>query len=173
MCFRLLRALLEIHSCFFPYLLYSLLSNFVSFSDFFLAVQMQKCLNNTLALQTEITDNFRHSVIGLCETKIDSNIEQLYNLASYNLITNNNQLNKGVLALYRKSNIPVTIKREQIFIRNGIESIFAELKTTNGIIVVSLIYNLGVDISTGHFSVALEPLISSLDPRVKTYIMDD
>ena len=28
-------------------------------------------------LQTEITHNFRRSVIGLCETKIDSNIEQL------------------------------------------------------------------------------------------------
>ena len=52
-----------------------------------------------LALQTEITDNFCPSVIGLCETKIDSNIEQLYNPAGYNLITNNNQLNKGGLAL--------------------------------------------------------------------------
>ena len=31
-------------------------------------------------LQTEITDHFQPSVIGLCETKNDSNIEQLYNL---------------------------------------------------------------------------------------------
>ena len=92
-----------------------------------------------LTLQTEITDHFRPSVIGLCETKIDSNIEQLYNLAGYNLITKNNLLNKGGLALYIKSNIPVTIKPEQTFIRNGIESIFAELTTTNGIIVVGLI----------------------------------
>ena len=110
-------------------------------------------------LQTEITDNFRPSVIGLCETKIDPNIEQLYNLAGHNLITNNNQLNKGGLALYIKSNIPATIKPELTFIRNGIESIFAELTTTNGII------------STDFFFIALEPLISSLDPRVKTYIM--
>ena len=100
--------------------------------------------------------------------KIDSNIEQLYNLAGYNLITNNNQLNKGGLALCIKSNIPVTIKSEQTFIRSGIESIFAELTTTNGIIVVGLIYKRCVDISTENFSVALEPLISSLDPRVKT-----
>ena len=124
-------------------------------------------------LQTEITDNFRPSVIGLCETKIDSNIEQLYNLAGYNLITNNNQLNKGGLALYIKSNIPVTIKPDQTFIRNGIESIFAELTTTNGIIVVGLIYKRSVDISTEKFSVVLEPLIYSLDPCVKTYIMGD
>ena len=47
-------------------------------------------------------------------------IEQLYNLEGYNLITNNNQLNKGGLALYIKSNIPVTIKSELTFIRNGI-----------------------------------------------------
>ena len=105
--------------------------------------------------------------------KIDSNIEQLYNLAGYNLITNNNQLNKGGLALYIKSNIPATIKPEQTFIRNGIESIFAELTTTNGITVVGLIYMCSVDISTENFSVVLEPLISSLDPLVKTYIMGD
>ena len=124
-------------------------------------------------LQTEITDTFRSSGIGLCETKIDSNIKQLYNFASYNLITNNNQLNKGGLALYIKSNIPVTIKPKQTFIRNGIESILAELTTTNYIIVVGLIYKRSVDISTENFSVALEPLISSLDPRVKTYIIGD
>ena len=34
-------------------------------------------------LQIEITDYFRPSVIGLCETKIDSDIEQLYNLALF------------------------------------------------------------------------------------------
>ena len=84
-------------------------------------------------LQTEITDNFRPSVIGFCDTKIDSNIEQLYYLVGYNLITNNNQLNKGGLAVYIKSNIPLIIKPEQTFFRNGIKSIFAEL-ITNGII---------------------------------------
>ena len=116
-------------------------------------------------LQTEITDHFRPSVIGVCETKIDSNIEQLYNLARYYLLTNNNQLNKGGLDLYIKSNIPVTIKPELTFIRNGIESIFAELTTTNCIIVVGLIYKRSIDISTEKFSVALEPLISSLNPK--------
>ena len=65
----------------------------------------------------------------------------------------------------------MTIKPEQTFIHDGIESIFAKLTTTNGIIVVGLIYKRSVDISTEKFSVALEPLVSFLDPRVKTYIM--
>ena len=43
----------------------------------------------------------------------------------------------------------------------------------NGIIVVSLICKRSVDISTENFSVAVEPLISSHNPRVKTYIMGD
>ena len=47
------------------------------------------------------------------------------------------------------------------------------ITTTNGIIVVGLIYKRSVDIGTENFSVALEPLISSLDPRIKTYIMGD
>ena len=49
----------------------------------------------------------------------------------------------------------------------------AELTTTNGIIAVGLIYKRSVDISTEKVSVAMEPLISSLDPHVKTYIMGD
>ena len=61
---------------------------------------------------------------------------------------NNNQLNRGGLARYIKNNIPVKIKPEQTFIRNGIESIFAELTTTNGIIVVGISYKRSVDIST-------------------------
>ena len=39
--------------------------------------------------------------------------------------------------------------------------------------MVGLIYKGIVDISAENFSVALEPLISSLDPRVETYIMGD
>ena len=39
--------------------------------------------------------------------------------------------------------------------------------------MVGLIYKRSVDISTENFSVVLEPLISSLDPRVKTNIMGD
>ena len=101
-----------------------------------LSINISSVKKHLQTLQTEITDFFRPSVIGLRETKINSNIEQLYNLAGYNLKTNNNQLNKGGLALYIKSNIPVTIKPEQTFIRNGIESFFAELTTTNGIIAV-------------------------------------
>ena len=41
------------------------------------------------------------------------------------------------------------------------------------LIVVDFIYKRSVDISTENFSVVLEPLISSLDRRVKTYIMGD
>ena len=37
--------------------------------------------------------------------------------------------------------------------------------------MVGLFYKRSVDIGTENCSVALEPLISSLDPRVKTYIM--
>ena len=39
--------------------------------------------------------------------------------------------------------------------------------------MIGLIYKRSVDISTENFSGALGPLISSLNPRVKTYIMGD
>ena len=49
--------------------------------------------NNFLNLQLEITDRFCPSVIGICETKMTSEIETLYNIAGYNMFTNNNQSN--------------------------------------------------------------------------------
>ena len=53
-----------------------------------LSLNVSSLKKHFLTLQTEITDKFRPSVIGLYETKIDSNIEQLYNLAGYNLTIN-------------------------------------------------------------------------------------
>ena len=47
--------------------------------------------SNFLNLQLEITDHFYPSVIGICETKITDEIETLYNIAGYNMFTNNNQ----------------------------------------------------------------------------------
>ena len=85
--------------------------------------------SNFLNLHLEITDHFRPSVIGICEIKITNEIETLYNIAGYNMITNNNQSNKGGVALYIKNSIPVMVKPAQIIIRNGIETIFADLNT--------------------------------------------
>ena len=56
------------------------------------------------------------------------------------MFTNNNQSNKGRVALYIKNSIPVTVKPEQTFIRNGIETIFVDLNTPSGIITVGFVY---------------------------------
>ena len=136
-------------------------------------------------------------------------IETFYNIAGYNMFTNNNQSNKGGVALYIKNSTPVMVKPAQTFIRNGIETIFADLNTPggiktifadlntpggiktifadlntpggiktifadrntpSGIITVGLVYKRSVDISTENFSIALEEIISCLDPNIKTYI---
>ena len=76
------------------------------------------------------------------------------------------------------------MKPAQTYIRGGIETIFADLNTPNGIITVGLVYNntpngiiivglvykLSVDINVENFSTALETIIFSLDPHNKTYI---
>ena len=100
-------------------------------------------------------------------------IETLYNIAGYNMFTNTSQYNKGGVALYIKNSIPVMVKPAQTIIQNGIETIFADLNTPCGIITVGLVYKRSVDISTENFSIALEEIISSLDPNIKTYIMGD
>ena len=75
--------------------------------------------------------------------------------------------------LYVKNSIHVIVKPVQTFIRNDIETIFADLNTPSGIITVGLVYKRSGDISTENFSIALEEIISSLDPNIKTYIMGD
>ena len=95
----------------------------------------------------------------------------MFNLTGYCILTNNNQSHKGGLALYIKNNIRATIKPAQTFIRGGIETIFADLNTPNGIIAVGLVYKRSVDINVENFTSALETIISSPDPNNKTYIV--
>ena len=85
--------------------------------------------SNLLNPHLEITDHFRPSVIGICETKITNEIETMYNIAGYNMFTNNNQCNKGGVALYIKNSIPVMEKPAQTIIQNDIETIFADQNT--------------------------------------------
>ena len=87
------------------------------------------------------------------------------------MFTNNNQSNKGGVAVYNKNSIPVMVKPAQTIIRNGIETIFADLITQSGTITVGLVYKRSVEISTENFYIALEEIISSLHPNIKTYIM--
>ena len=79
-------------------------------------------ISSSLNRQLEITDHFCLSVIGICETKIANEIETSYNIAGYNLFTNNKESNKGGVALYIKNNIPVMVKPEKSFTPNGIET---------------------------------------------------
>ena len=71
------------------------------------------------------------------------------------MFTNNNQSNKGGVALYIKNNIPVIVKPAETIILNGIETIFADLNTPSGIISVGLVYKRSEDISIENFSIAL------------------
>ena len=65
------------------------------------------------------------------------------------------------------------VKQKQTFTRNGIETIFANINTQSGIITLGLVYKRSVDIRTEKFFVALEEIISSLDPNIKTHIIGD
>ena len=104
---------------------------------------------------------------------MSNEIETLNNIAGYNMFTNNNQSKKGAVAMNIKNSLPGTVKPAQTFIRNGIETIFADLNTPSGIITVGLVYKRSVGISTENFSIALEEIISSFNPNIKTYIMGD
>lgn len=125
-------------------------------------------------LQLDYITKFRPSVIGLCETKITNDIQKLYNIEGYEMIALNNQSNKGGLALYIKNNFTATIRPQQSVIRDGIETLFADITTPNdGIITVGVVYRRSINIRIRDFSLALDEIITSLNARNKCYIMGD
>ena len=88
------------------------------------------------------------------------------------MLTNNKQSNKGGLALYIKINILMMVNQDQIFTRNGIETIcWSKHTSLSGIITVGLVYKWCVDSSTENFSAALEEIISFLKIQILKYVL--
>lgn len=66
------------------------------------------------------------NIIGLCETRLTNNIEDLYCLPSYDLYTNNNARNKGGVAIFTRQNINCKKINELCIMSNSFESVFVE-----------------------------------------------
>ena len=74
-----------------------------------MALNVASLKENFLSLQINITDHFAPSVLGLCETKLTNELQDLYNLPVYNLYTNN-MSNKGGVSLCINNKLTVVPK---------------------------------------------------------------
>jgi hypothetical protein len=129
---------------------------------------------NFLSFQINITDHFAPTVIGLCETKLTNELQDLYNLPGYNLFTNNNLSNKGGVCLFINNRLTVVPKPELTFIRPGIETIFVDIFSDNEVKTVGMVYRRASEISVDNFSEIMSELLSSVDlAHNKVYVMGD
>jgi hypothetical protein len=147
----------------------SLLNNFSCMS-----LNVASLKENYTSLQVNITDHFSPTVLGLCETKLTDELQDLYNLPGYNLFTNNNMSNKGGVCLFINNRLTVVPKPELSFIRPGIETIFVDIFSDNEIKTVGMIYRRATEISIEHFSEVMNEIFSGIDvAHNKVYVMGD
>ena len=74
---------------------------------------------------------FDFNVIGLVETKLINEIEQLYDIPNYNKITNNRNRHGGGLALFVKDNYKFNIRDDLNKQLDHIETLFVEIDLKN------------------------------------------
>ena len=89
---------------------------------------------------TLMNGSYVPKIIGFCETKLNSNIEQLYSIPGYTNVFNSNTTRSGGLALYINSNIKFRLIDELCVIHSYIESLCIEIQFENECYFVCLIY---------------------------------
>lgn len=83
---------------------------------------------NLESFQSEILGNdHRPMIIGFCETKLNKDIENLYNLDGYESVFNSNCTRSGGLALFVRSSISFSIRNEFFFSDSFLECLCVEI----------------------------------------------
>ena len=139
-----------------------------------MALNISSLKENFLSLQINITDHFAPTVLGLCETKLTNELQDLYNLSGYNMYTNNNMSNKGGVCLFINDRLTVVPRPELSFIRPGIETLFVDIYCDNEVKTIGMVYRRASEISVENFSLEMNEIFGGIDvAHNKVYIMGD
>ena len=120
-----------------------------------MALNVASLKENFLSLQINITDHFAPSMLGICETKLIKELQDLYNLPGYNLYTNNKMSNKGLVCLFINNRLTVVTKTERSVIRLGIEIKFVDIYFDNEVKTIRMVNQRASEISLEDFSLEL------------------
>jgi len=124
-------------------------------------------------LQLNLNNNFRPSVLGVCETKLTDIRASMHNIPGYQLITNNYMGNKGGVALYIREGITFIPKPQLTFIIPGIETVFADIIINGETKTVGMIYRRAMDITIPDFADEITSRILENLRNNKAYLMGD
>ena len=80
-------------------------------------------------------------ILALCESRLVENVESLYNISNYNLVTNNRNSQGGGVLLYIHDRIKFEVVHEISLINDYIESLFIKVKTNDRDKLVGVIYH--------------------------------
>ena len=109
-------------------------------------------------------------IMSFCETKLTSNIQQLYTLPNFNMYTNNNTRLSGGVTMYVKNNIDSFLRQDLLMIHDFIETLFIEVKTQTKNIIVGLVYRRPKSDALAFIN-KLDEILQTLSTENKTIII--
>ena len=121
------------------------INSLINLNDFsicsFNVNSVSKNLDNFLS-QSLVGMYTEFDLIGLCETKLNDEIDQLYKIDGFNKITLNNSRNKGGLALFIRENFNNFFERVDLrYKTDHLESLFVEITQSSKNIICGIIYH--------------------------------
>ena len=91
-------------------------------------------------MSTLLNDNGSPTVIGLCETRLSSDIQHLYGIPGYNSIFNNNSSRCGGVALYIKSGLKFEVQDQFSHSFNHFESLCLDVIIDGKKVTLCMVY---------------------------------
>ena len=90
-------------------------------------------------IEEELQSSF--DIIALCETKLDDNITELYNIENYTMFVNNNSRRSGGLAIYIRSLHSNLKQRTDLSYKfDYLESLFVEVPQGSKNVIIGVVY---------------------------------
>lgn len=108
--------------------------------------------------------------MSFCETKLSNDIEHLYNIQGYKLLTNNRNHYGGGVCMYIKKNMFNTVLKDVSIINDNIETLFVETKLINKPVTVGIVYR-RPNGSITLFNESLESMLQNVTSTGKTCLL--
>ena len=112
-------------------------------------------------------------VFGFCETKLNSDIEHLYELPNYHMFNNNVSRNKGGVTLYIHSQHKAIVRHDLTILTTHTETLFVEISKKQGNLLIGIIYRRPHTSMDDFLNYMNETLSTVQKETKKVYLMGD
>ena len=111
-----------------------------------MSFNINSCNTNFTRFQVELLQGIGlYDVIGLCETHLTDDVEQLYQLDNYTLFTNNCRSDKGGVCLYVSNRYFARVRHDLCIMMDHFETVFIEAEFNGNKVILGMVYRRDLD----------------------------